>query len=229
MNVTVRETLSHIKVPNKAINADTRLTNKYIYTLCKKYRDQLVKTVDSKFQLMKLDYLFQTWKCVELVEVSSIDECCNIGTECTIYRTKNKLPACVTASWGPIIKRISAIDGFTDISQIRATDWNRKLEDTNFKLDKDLYYFFQDDYIYFPNLKWKKIRIEGYFEEDIMKHNKCDNKEQDPCKSFLDNQFRIPKELFAPCISLVQQEVYNFYERGAPDDTQPDKNNNRKN
>lgn len=177
---------------------------------------------------MKLDYLFQTWKCVELQEVSTIDECCNVNTSCTIFRTKEKLPPTVTASWGPIIKRINPIDGFTDLMQITSTQWNRKLEDTNSKFDKELYYFWQNGYIYFPNIHWKKVRIEAYFEEDILKYNKCEDEDTD-CKTMLDNEFRIPKELLAPCIQLVQQEVYNFYERGTPDDTQPDKNNNRKN
>lgn len=229
MNLTIRETLSQVKVPSKAINSDSRLTNKYIYTLLKKYRDQLVKTVDSKFQLMKLDYLFQTWSCVDLEEVPSIDPCCNVGTECTIFRTKQKLPPCVTASWGPIIKRVTPIDGFTDLMQITSTQWNRKLDDTNSKYDKELYYFFQNDRIYFPNITWKKIRIEAYFEEDINKHNKCEAEELNPCKSYLDNKFRIPKELLGPCVQMVQQEIYNFYERGTPDDDQPDKSNNRKN
>lgn len=215
-------------MPSKSINSDTRLTNKYIYTLLKKYRDVLVKNVDSKFQLMKIDYIFQTWNCVELVEVSSIDECCNVKTECKIFRTKERTPSMVTASWGPIIKRVTPIDGFTDLMQIKSTDWNRKLEDTNFKYDKELYYFWQDGYIYFPNIQWKKIRIEAFFEEDIAIHNKCENPTVDPCKTMLDNKFRIPKELLGPCVEMVQKEIYNFYERGTPEDVQPDKDPNKR-
>jgi hypothetical protein len=167
------------------------------------------------------------WKCVELIEVSSVDECCNIKTDCKIFRTKEKLPPSLVSSWGPIIRDVTAIDGFTSLIMLKSTDWNRKLEDTNFKYDKDLYYFHQDGYLYFPNLKWKKIRVEAYFEEDIDKYNTCSD-QQDPCKTFLDNKFIIPKELLDPCIKMVEAEIFNFYER-LPEDEQPDKNSTRKN
>lgn len=176
---------------------------------------------------MKLSYLFQTWKCVDVIPAPTIDECCGIKTNCTIYRTHKKLPYLLTASWGPIIRRVTSLDGYTEMVPITPLDWNRKTEDTNRKYDKSIYYFWSDGYLYFPNMEWKGVKIEAYFEEDIDKYNDCDNK-TDPCKTMLDNKFRIPKEVLAVCIDNVNKEVIGQYNQ-IPDDNQIDKNPTRKN
>lgn len=209
------------------VNADSRVTNKYIYSLLRKHRDLLVKQVDNKFQLMKLGYLFQTWKCVDLIPSPTIDECCGIKTNCTIYRTRDKLPYTVVASWGPIIRNVMSLDSFTEITPVTPTEWNRRQEDTNKKWDKAVYYYWSGGYLYFPNIEWKKVQVEAYFEIDIDRFNACCD-EVDPCKTFLDNKFRIPKELLAVCVDNVNKEVLGYYDRVQPDDDQVDKSNNRK-
>lgn len=176
---------------------------------------------------MKLGYLFQTWKCVELIPVPTIEECCGLKTNCTVYRTKKKLPYIIAGSWGPIFRKVSSLDGFTEFTYIPIAEWNRRQEDTNNKYNKTLYYFWSDGYLYFPNVQWKKIKIEALFEEDIEKYNDC-CEEIDPCKTFLDNTFRIPKELMKACIDLTNMEVLKEYQ-ALPDENQTDKNNQRKN
>lgn len=190
-------------------------------------RDMLLKQVDSKFQLMKLGYLFQAWKCVELIAVSTIDECCGIKSNCTIYRTKLKLPYVIAGSWGPIFRKVSSVDSYTDFTYINTSEWNRRQEDTNNKYNKTLYYIWSDGYVYFPNITWKKIKIEALFEEDIEKYNDCDD-DHDECKTFLDNTFRIPKELFKVCLNMTNADIMNEYQRIQPDDEQIDKNVNKK-
>lgn len=227
LKLTIRAAISQVKVPNKAVNADSRLTNKYIFSLLRKHRDFLIKQIDSKFQLLKLGYLFQTWKCVDLIESPTIDECCGLKTSCTIYRTKKKLPYIMVASWGPVLRKVSSLDGFTEFFLTTPAEWNRRQEDTNSKYDKNLYYYWSDGYLYFPNISWKKVKIEALFEEDIEKYNECCEK-VDPCKTFLDSTFRIPKELMKPCLDLVNMEVINEYQRLQPDENQIDKDNNRK-
>lgn len=219
--------ISQIKTPHKLVNSDSRVTNRYILSLLRKQRDMFIKQIDSKFQLMKLGYLFQTWKCVDLIPIPTIDECCDIKTDCTIYRTKKKLPYLIVASWGPVIRKVSSLDGFTEFFFITPTEWNRKQEDTNHKYDKTLYYWWSGGYLYFPNIEWKKIKIEALFEFDIDKENSCCEK-VDLCKTLLDNTFRIPKELLAVCVDNVNKEMLGYYDRLQPDDDQPDKSNNRK-
>lgn len=176
---------------------------------------------------MKLGYLFQTWKCVEVIPVPTIEECCGIKSNCTIQRTKDKLPYMLVASWGPIIRTVSSLDGFTELTPITPPEWNRRQEDTNSKWDKSIYYYWDNGYLYFPNLEWKKLKVDALFEEDIDKYNHCCD-EVDPCKTMLDNKFRIPKELLAVCVDNVNKEIRGYAEP-IPDDNQMDKNPTRKN
>lgn len=226
MNVTIREAISQLKVPNKAVNSDTRLTNKYLYSILKKHRDYLIKEQQNKFKLMRLNYLFQPYRCVDLIPVYKTDECCNIKSNCRIYRTKKKLPKLMIASEGPVIRRVISIDGATELFEISPSEWNRKQEDTNSKYDKTLYYFYHNGYLYFPNLTWKKIEIEGFFEDTIK--NYCDPEPED-CVRFLDGPFQIPQDLLARCVDNANRELLEYYHRTLPDDNQPDKNNARKN
>lgn len=226
-DLTIRSVISQIKITHKAVNADSRITNKYIFSLLRKHRDLLIKQVDNKFQLMKLGYLFQTWKCVDLIPVPTIDECCDVKTDCTIYRTRKKVPYTLVASWGPIFRKVSSLDGFTELFPITIAEWNRKIEDTNTKYNKTYYYWWSGGHLYFPNIEWKGVRVEALFELDIDKDNSCCEK-IDPCKSLLDNKFRIPKELLAVCVDNVNKEMLGFYDRIQPDDDSINKNNNRK-
>lgn len=110
-------------------------------------------------------------------------------------------------------------------------EWNRKQEDTNAKYDKNLYYFWDDGYLYFPNLQWKKIHIEAFFTQKINPVD-CDDDCSDDdieCAPFLDQVFRIPSDLLARCIDAANIELLQYYHRTLPDDNQPDKNNARKN
>lgn len=231
MNVTIREAISQLKVPTKAINSDSRLTNKYFYSLLSKHRDYLIKETQNKFRLYRLNYLFQSFRCADLIPVSKVDECCggmvDCGDgQCKIYRTKQRLPFIMLASDGPIIRSVTSIDGGVDLFGITPREWNRKQQDTNSKYDKTLYYFWNDGYLYFPNLHWRKIHIEAFFSQKVP--DTCEEKEKQ-CTRFLDQDFRIPRDLLARCVDAANQELFNYYTRTGPDDNQPDKNNVRKN
>lgn len=229
MNLTLREVISQIKTTNKFINADSRITNKFIYSLLKKHRDYLVKQLDGRYQLMKLRYLFQTLDCVELIPTPTIHECCGVKSPWTIYRTKEKLPDLVNASIGPVFGRVTNIDGTEEISEITPGEWNRKVIDTNFKYNNYKYYFYNEGYLYFPNLEWKKVLIEGYFDDDVDHHNCLCGERKEHCVSMLDKQFRIPRHILAVCIENVNKELFSYYQRIPLEDEDINKNVNRKN
>lgn len=226
MNITIREAISQLKVPNHAVNADSRLTNKYFYSILSKHRDWLIKETQSRFKLFRLNYLFQPYRCVELIPAPKTDPCCGIKSRCQIYRTKHKLPKLVLASDGPIIRRVTSIDGATELFEITPMEWNRKTESSSFEYDKTLYYFWDDGYLYFPNLSWKMVYVEAFFSDKIT--NNCDGEEED-CVRYLDTEFRIPQDLLARCIDQCNIELANYYHRLRPDENQIDKNNERRN
>jgi hypothetical protein len=137
----------------------------------------------------------------------------------------------VLASDGPIIRRVTSIDGGVDLFEITPMEWNRKQEDTNNKYDKTLYYFWDDGYLYFPNLNWRKIYIEAFFKNKLK--SECDSEDcgqqEVDCTPFLDEEFRIPQDLLARCVDAANKELLQYYFQTLPDENQPDKNNARKN
>jgi len=229
MSLTLREIISQVKNTNKFVNADNKITNKYIYSLLKKHRDYLIKQLDGKFELIRLRYLFQTLSCVDLIPAPTINECCGVKSPWTIYRTKEKLPTLVNSVMGPLFRRVTSIDGTEDLTEITPFEWNRKIEDTNFKYNKYYYYFYSDGYLYFPNIQWKKIKIEGYFDDDIEDINCACEDTEIGCTSMLDKEFRIPEYILTLCIDNVNKELFNYYQRIPQDDDDINKNTNRKN
>ena len=73
-----------------------------------------------------------------------------------------------------------------------------------FKYNKKKYYWYLDGYLYFPNLEWDAIRIEGVFEEDISKYN-CDDK--DDCLYMQERGFHVPEFLFAEIEQNVVRDL----------------------
>jgi hypothetical protein len=62
----------------------------------------------------------------------------------------------------------------------------------NFKFNKTKYYWYLNDYLYFPNLEWDAVRIEGIFEEDISIFTCA----ADSCIQKTDQPFNVPDYLF---------------------------------
>lgn len=225
MNANLREVLSQVKVPNKGVNADSRITGRYIYSLLKKHRDWLLKQIDSKYYLYNLSYLFQTIKCVDVIPVPTIDECCGIKSACKIYRTKERLPDILNSYYGPIIRKVTSIDNSTRMQNTTALEWNRKTENPDMiNFDKSSYYYWEDGYLYLPNANWKKVKVEAYFNDDVSRFDKCTP--ENACISILDKPFRLPNDLMAQCVENVNKELMIYQQ--IPDDVQNDKNPNRK-
>lgn len=176
---------------------------------------------------MKLRYLFQTLKCTDLIPAPTIHECCGVKSQYTIYRTREKLPDLVNSLIGPVFGRVTSIDGSEEIFEITPGEWNRKVLDSNFKYNKTKYYYYSEGFLYFPNLEWKKILIEGFFDDDIEKINCLCGETKQHCISKLDEQFRIPRHMLALVVENVNKEIANLYDK-IPNDNEENKNDNKK-
>ena len=64
---------------------------------------------------------------------------------------------------------------------------------TTFKYNTTKYYWFLNDHLYFPNIEWDAIKLEGVFEGDVSTWN-CD---EDECVPRYLQNFYIPEFLFA--------------------------------
>jgi hypothetical protein len=165
---TINDIVSRIRVQLKAVRQDSFMTDRMVYTFVLKNAKFLMKREDSKNKLMAFSSVIQTMDFVELIEVDRVEACCTgVRSDCTIKRTKEKLPIFLEGYFGPLIRTIASLDGSEELQPILPTTYSNLSQSKNFRFNKTKYYWFIDDYLYFPNLQWDAVRIEGIFEDDI--------------------------------------------------------------
>jgi hypothetical protein len=221
--MTVRAMISQVREIIKERYGDTRLSNKFTYSNLLKMAKILLKRESDNFKLLKYQTLYQSLKCVEVIEAPSIDPCCGLKSYCSIWRTKDKLPELFEDSMGVLIMSVTSVDGSTEydfktVESIRrkmSNPWVKKYEDPT-------YCFFKDDYLYFTK-RTLLVEIKGMFTRSIEKYNKCGG--DIPCIKFLDEKFYIPGYLEEPLIKMTLEELTKIY-KALPEDQSVNKNNN---
>lgn len=201
---TIGDIVSRIRIQIKGVKQDAFITDRMIYTFVLKNAKFLMKREDSKNKLLAFSSVIQTMDYVELVEVDKVEACCTgIRSNCKIKRTKEKLPVFLQGYYGPLIRTIASLDGSEELQPILPTIYLNIANSKNFRFNKTKYYWFIDDYIYFPNLEWDAIRIEGIFEDDISAWT-C---EEDSCVIRQDQTFNVPDYLL---LELEAQVIKDF-------------------
>jgi hypothetical protein len=216
---TIGSAISRMKNLVKGVKHDAFLTDRVIYSLYMKHGKLLLRRQDSQNKLMKFNPVFQTLDLVELIEVDKVQaQCVGLTSDCTIKRTKDKLPAFLEGYWGPIIRSVTSVDGSEEFYPTYPVNYLNITRQKNFKFNKKKYFWFLNGYLYFPDLDWDAVKIEGVFEEDISKFNcNCD----DECIQRQDQQLNIPEYLDADIERLVIQDL--GIGLSAPGDPQDDK------
>ena len=191
-----------------------------IYAFVLKHAKWLMKREDSKNKLLVFSGVVQTMDYVELVEVDKVEACCTgISSDCTIKRTKDKLPVFLQGYFGPLVRTIASLDGSEELQPILPSTYNSVVKSKNFRFNKTKYFWFLDDYIYFPDLEWEAVRIEGIFEDDISKWT-C---EEDDCRTRQEQSFNVPDYLLGELEGQVFKDIMG--EMQIPIDAANDKQN----
>lgn len=212
-NTTNGEIISQIRNQIKAVRQDAFLTDRFIYSIISKHAAWLMKREDSTNKLMRFNSIFQTLDSVELEEVDRIEaaQCVGISSGYTLMRTKDSLPIFRYGYWGPLIRRVMSIDGQIEFQPISATNYNTLSRSKNFKYNKTHYYWYSDGRLYFPDISWPAISVEGVFDDDIEKY-KCPDCEDAKCKKKQELSFNVPDYLYAEMQSRVLQEMFALYQ-----------------
>jgi len=107
---------------------------------------------------------------------------------------------------GPMINSITSIDGSTACQIIRNIDlYNYMTRQKNFKYNDTKYCWFLNDRLYFPNVNWPAVRIEGIFEDDISQF-KCCNYE-DKCKPRQQQSLNVPDYILSEIEANVLKDI----------------------
>jgi hypothetical protein len=220
------EAISRVKNVLKEVNADSRLSNKQIVSSILTKSQLVIQRESDKLKLIKIQDIFQSLNCIEMQEVSTIDDCCGVDSVCTVMRSKYKIPEMYNDDYGIIIKRITTIDESQEINLSTPSNILRAKKDTNSKYDKTIYAFFRNNYLFITNRKYPVIKLEAFFKEDLAfnKIYKCGTS-VNKCLRFLDTKWVVPEKLQEGIIGLVIQELASLYKK-LPEDINITKNPN---
>lgn len=206
---TISEVISRVRNQIKSVRQDAFLTNRFLYSLIIKHAKYLMKREDGKNKLLSFSSVIQSIDHVELIEVSKIEaSCVGIKTDCTIKRTKEKLPVFMQGYYGPLIRSVTSLDGSQELQPTIPSAYINITNSAGFKYNTTKYYWQLNDYLYFPNLDWDAVRIEGIFEDDISMFT-C---EKDSCKKRTENSFNVPDYLHSEIESLVIRDLMVMYQ-----------------
>lgn len=220
MKTTIGDVLSRIRSQVKAVRQDALLTDRVIYSFVNKHSKWLLKREDSKNRILSFSGVLQMMDYVELIEVDKIEAgCTGLTSDCKIKRTKDKMPMFMQGYWGPLIRTIASLDGSQELQPTVPSSYLAMSKSKNFKYNKTKYYWYLDDYIYFPDLEWDAVRIEGVFEDDISAFT-C---EADSCIVKSDQTFNVPDYLLGELEAAVYKDLAGML--SIPPDPTNDKQN----
>ena len=218
---TIGDAISRVRNQIKAVKQDAFITDRFIHSLLLKHAKWLMKREDGKNKLLSFSSVIQSLDNVELVEVDKIEaNCVGLKSNCTIKRTKDKLPVFMQGYLGPLIRSISSVDGSQELQPTLPSSYIKLSNTPNFKYNKAKYYWYINDYLYFPNLDWDTVRIEGIFEDDISVFTCADDK----CKVRSEQAFSVPDYLHGEMEAAVLKDLYAMYQ--IPSDATGDKQSN---
>lgn len=201
---TINDTISRVRNTIKGVKEDAFLTDRFLYSVILKYAKFLIRRQDNENKIMRFQSLFEVLPCVELIEVDKIEACCTgIKSGCKIMRTKDKLPSVLEGSYGPLFRSVTSIDGSVEMFRTYPSTFTAMIESTNFKYNKNKYYWYLNGHLYFPNIPWESVRVEGLWDESIAEFT-CDG---DVCKPRQEDQFHIPEYLFAEIEQLAIKDI----------------------
>ena len=204
MATTVGETISRVRNVVKGVKEDPFMTDRFLYSLISKYAKLLIKRQDNENKIMKFQSLFKVLPCVELIEIDKVEACCSgIKTNCTIYRTKDKLPELFEGSYGPLFRNITSLDRSIVLYKTNPTTYTAMTHTTSFKYNKNKYFWYLEGYLYFPNLIWDGVLVEGLWTESVA-YLQCKG---DTCTIRQDDEISIPEFLFAEIEQMVLKEL----------------------
>ena len=215
---TIGDAISRVRNQIKAVKQDAFLTDRFLYSVLLKHAKWLMKREDGKFKLLSFSSVVQSLDNVELVEVDKIEaQCSGLESGCTIKRTKEKLPVFMQGYIGPLIRNITSVDGSQELQPTLPSSYIKLSNTTNFKYNKAKYYWYLNDYLYFPNLDWDAVRVEGIFEDDINMFTCA----QDACTLRSDNYFNVPDYLHGEMEAAALKDLYAMFQ--LPSDPTGDK------
>lgn len=217
--MTGRDIVSRVRSLHKLLSSDALITNRVILSEVRANTFLLVKREANLRKLWATDTLFTTIPCLEMVEVP-ISECCEFVDECTIARTKYKLPRISEGNYQYLIQGVYSINAMSGKGKkVKEISINRYINMLKLPLiKKDDYFWINNDYLYVTNPAIAIIRLSAMFEEDVpnnIMYPDCgcgiEPTIDEYCKNPLDKSFPLPGYLEKQVFELTSKSLLQTY------------------
>lgn len=219
---TLRKLVSDVRSMHKLLSTDNIITDRAIASEIRNNRNLLVKRETNLRKLWATDTIFTTIPCLEMVEVP-ISECCDYVDDCTIARSKMKIPRISEGNYQYVIQGVYSINAMSGVGKkLKEITVNRYINLLKLPIvKKEEYFWIQNDYLYVTNPLIQAIRLVALFEEDIPNElmypvGDCGCGEvsnNDYCKNPLDKEFALPGYLEKQALELTSQKLLSTYFR----------------
>ena len=217
---TLRKLVSDVRSVHKILSTDSLITDRAIASEIRNNALLLIKRETNLRKLWATDTLFTTIPCLEMIEVP-ISECCDYVDDCTIARTKFKLPRISEGNYQYVIQGVYSINAMSGQGKkLKEITINRYLNLLKLPIiKKEEYFWISNGYLYVNNPLLKAIRFVALFEEDVENEIMypecgCGSPEytiDEICKNPLDKEFALPGYLEQQVLELTSKKLLSTY------------------
>jgi hypothetical protein len=219
--VTIGEAVSRVRNIIKASTEDAFITDRFIFSIIMKHAKYYIRRQDSLNEILRFNSFFRRLPCVELIEVDRVEACCDVKSNVTVMRTKEKIPGVMDSSFGPLFRTVASVDDSTVVYKTEPVLYNALSKTSGYKYNKQKYYWYLNGYLYFPNVVWEAVSVEGIFEQDLTGFI-CND---DPgCAKRQEQQLIVPEYLFTEIEAQVLNDLK--FTMSVPNDTAVDDKQN---
>ena len=217
---TFRKLVSDVRSMHKLLSTDSLITDRVIMSEVKNNAFLLIKRETNLRKLWATDTVFTTISCLEMVEVP-ISECCGYVDDCTVGRTKFKLPKISEGNYQYVIQGVYSINAMSGKGKkLKEITVNRYVNLLKLPIiKKEEYYWISNGYLYVNNPLLKAIRLVALFEEDVpneILYPECgcgtpDYTLEQLCMNPLDKESPVPGYLEKQVLELTSQKLLSTY------------------
>jgi hypothetical protein len=216
---TLRKLISDVRSTHKILSTDSLITDRAIASEIRNNALFLIKRETNLRKLWGTDTLFTTIPCLEMVEVP-ISECCNYVDDCTIARSKFKLPSLSEGNYQYVIQGVYSINALSGKgNKLKEITINRYLNLLKLPvIKKETYFWVSNNYLYVTNPDVKSVRFVAFFEEDVkneIMYPDCDcggeHTLEEICQNPLDRKFSLPGYLERDVLGLASKKLLETY------------------
>jgi len=216
---TGRQLVSDVRSMHKLISTDASITDRAILSEIRNNSSLLIKRETNLRKLWATDSIFSTIPCMEMIEVP-ISECGGYVDDCTIARSKFKLPAVAEGNYQYVIQGVYSINALggkgTKLKEITVNRYINLLALAHVK--KDTYFMVSNGYLFVTNPDIVAVRFVAYFPDDIpneiMFPESCCGDEvplDELCMNPMDKPFPLPEYLRKQVLELTSQKLLSTY------------------